>query len=183
MNGALPDSLRYTDGQYVFERMPGWDTTTAALAERRRFANALHAVHRPWFAIRVPRGVGVLTTIGRKSGSPRVTYVKAVRDGNRVYLAAITGRHTLWVKNIQADPRVRIRLTGGTYAGKARPIGPDDPMYEAARERFCGVVHPFDYVENMFHRKGLPSRRKIAELHRAWFEGGIPLVVELATGA
>lgn len=183
MNGPLPDSLRYTDGQYVFERMPGLDTTAAPLAQRRRFAGALHAIHRPWFAVRVPRGVGILTTVGRKSGSPRVTYVKAVRDGDRVYLVAITGRHTLWVKNIQANPHVWIRLTGGTYEGEARPMAPGDPVYEAAHERFCGVVHLFDYVENMFHRKGLPSRRKIVELHRAWFEGGTPLVVELTSRA
>ncbi|MBA0045842.1 nitroreductase family deazaflavin-dependent oxidoreductase [Mycobacteroides sp. LB1] len=159
--------------------MPGLDTTGGALAERRRFASVLHAVHRPWFAIRVPRGVGILTTIGRKSGSPRVTYIKAVRDGDRAYLVAITGQHTLWVKNIQANPAVRLRLTDGTYIGEARQIAPADPVYEAARERFCGVVHPFDYAENLFHRKGLPSRRKIIELHRAWFEGGTSLVVEL----
>ncbi|MBB4852986.1 hypothetical protein HNP40_000352 [Mycobacteroides chelonae] len=60
---------------------------------------------------------------------------------------------------------------------------PGDPVYEAACERFRGVVHPFDYVENMFHRKGLPSWRKIVELHRAWFEGGTPLVVELGSRA
>lgn len=183
MDGPLPESLRYTDGRYVFERRPGLDTTKAPLAERRRFAGALHALHRPWFAIRVPRGVGVLTTIGRKSGSPRVTYVKAVRDGNRAYLAAITGRHTLWVKNIQVNPSVSLRLTDGTHTGVARAIAPGDPVYEAAHERFCGVVHPFDYLENVFHRKGLPSRRKIVELHRAWFEGGTPLVVELDTRA
>lgn len=181
MNGPLPESLRYTDGRYVFERMPGLDTTAAPLSERRRFAGVLHAIHRPWFALRVPRGVGVLTTVGRRTGSPRVTYIKAVRDGRRVYLVAITGRHTLWVKNIQVNPRVRLRLTDGTYEGVARPIAPGDPAYGPARERFCGAVHPFDYLENLFHRKGLPSRRKIIELHRAWFEGGTPFVVQLDT--
>lgn len=179
MNDPIPDSLRYTDGRYVFERRPGMDTTGAPLAERRRFASALHAVHRPWFAIRVPRGVGVLTTVGRKSGLPRVTYVKAVRDGERAYLVAITGRHTLWVKNIQACPQVRLRLTDGTFTGIARQVAPGDLAYEAARTQFCGAVHPFDYAENLFHRKGLPSRRKVVELHGAWFEGGTPLVVEL----
>jgi hypothetical protein len=29
------------------------------------------------------------------------------------------------------------------------------------------------------HRKGRPTRAKIVELHRAWFEGGVPLVIEL----
>ncbi|OHT79830.1 hypothetical protein BKG69_10445 [Mycobacteroides chelonae] len=106
-----------------------------------------------------------------------------MRDGNRAYLAAITGRHTLWVKNIQVNPSVSLRLTDGTYTGAARVIAPGDPVYGAAHERFCGVVHPFDYLENVFHRKGLPSRRKIVELHRAWFEGGTPLVVELDTRA
>ncbi|WP_353615622.1 nitroreductase/quinone reductase family protein [Mycobacterium sp. D16R24] len=62
--------------------------------------------------------MGVLTTIGRRSGSPRITYVKAVRDGDRAYLAAITGRHTLWVKNIQAR---RTALRGGSADRTWRP--------------------------------------------------------------
>jgi hypothetical protein len=30
----------------------------------------------------------------------------------------------------------------------------------------------------MFHRKGLPSRTKIIELHTAWLEGGTVVIVD-----
>ncbi|MGH3953084.1 MAG: nitroreductase family deazaflavin-dependent oxidoreductase [Mycobacterium sp.] len=174
MNDPIPDSLRYTDGRYVFERRPGMDTTGAPPFRQRVACGASIMVRDPSAS-----GGGVLTTIGRKSGLPRVTYVKAVRDWDRAYLVAITGRHTLWAKNIQANPQVRLRLTDGTFTGIARQIAPGDSAYEAAHTQFCGAVHPFDYAENLFHRKGLPSRRKVVELHKAWFEGGTPLVVEL----
>jgi hypothetical protein len=45
---------------------------------------------------------------------------------------------------------------------------------------YCKTANPFDYAECAAHRRGRPTRSKIKELHRAWFGGGIPLVVELA---
>jgi hypothetical protein len=33
----------------------------------------------------------------------------------------------------------------------------------------------------MFHRKGLPTRTKIIELHTAWLEGGTPLIVDVVS--
>jgi hypothetical protein len=44
---------------------------------------------------------------------------------------------------------------------------------------FCGTVNLFDYAECLMHRRGLPTGSKIKELHHRWFEGGLPLVVEL----
>jgi hypothetical protein len=49
-----------------------------------------------------------------------------------------------------------------------------------AREAFCETVVLFDYAECETHLRGLPSRAKVKELHRYWFDTGIPLVVELA---
>jgi len=36
-----------------------------------------------------------------------------------------------------------------------------------------------DYGECALHLRGLPTRAKIEELHRYWFDTGIPLVVDL----
>lgn len=178
MEDELPSSLRYTDGQYRFERMPRLGLE-ASLRERRIFSRALHSLHRPFFAVRMPRGVAQLTTIGRKSGQRRKTYVRALRDGQKVYLVSIAGSHALWLKNLVARPRVMLRLTDGMHTGTARLLEPGEPDYEAAWEAFDTRVHVFDYFENAFHRKGRPSRRKILELHRAWFKGGTPVVVDV----
>lgn len=174
----VPASLEYSHGQYRFERMPRL-TLESSLRQRRIFSRSLHGLHRPFFAIHMPLGVCQLTTIGRKSGKPRKTYVRALRDGQQVYLVSIAGPNALWLKNLRSEPRVILRLTDGKQTGTARLLQVGEPDHEAAREAFLTRVYPFDYIENAFHRKGWPSRRKILELHMAWFEGGTPLVVDL----
>lgn len=172
----IPDALRYVDGQYTFEPFPRLGTVNSPRA-KRIVTNVLRAVHRPWFAVWLPTGVAELTTIGRKSGKPRRTYVRAYRDRNKAYLVAIGGEHTLWLKNIRANPQIRLRFRRSTVEGFARDPR-DDTEREAIRQAFCGKPHPFDYPENMFHRTGLPTRAKITELHQAWLDGGTALVVD-----
>jgi len=41
-------------------------------------------------------------------------------------------------------------------------------------------VHLIDYGECDLHLRGLPSRTKIKELHRYWFDTGIPIAIDLA---
>jgi hypothetical protein len=40
-------------------------------------------------------------------------------------------------------------------------------------------VKTSDYIECFLHWRGLPNRNKIQRLHEMWFEGGVPLVIEL----
>ncbi|MCM6772327.1 nitroreductase family deazaflavin-dependent oxidoreductase [Nocardia sp. CDC159] len=175
--GPIPDSLRYRDGDYTPERFRRRDQPPT-LRQIRRLTRPLRALHSVWFTVRLPHGVGVLTTTGRKSGKPRRTFVKAIREGDRAYLVSIRGERALWLKNIRADPVVSVRLRDGTFTGVVRDLR-DDSERRAAYLALCDRVHAFDYAENAFHRRGLPSRTKILELHRAWFEGGTPLVVDL----
>ena len=83
-----------------------------------------------------------------------------------------------WVWNIRSNPNVTLRIRGGTFAGAAREL--TDPVELAeARGAFCDAVSVFDYGECALHLRGLPTRAKIEELHRYWFDTGIPLVVDL----
>ena len=118
----------------------------------------------------------MLTTTGRKTGKTRRKCVRAIRRGDRVYICAI--RRSAWVWNIRANPRVRLRIRGGTFSGVAREVR-GTAEAEEAREAYCEAVNRFDYAECMMHRSGRPSRAKIKELHRTWFEQGVPIVVEL----
>ena len=173
---TVPESLRYRDGQYRLERLPRAGDVTSART-KRVLTRTLRAIHRPWFAVWMPTGVAALTTTGRKSGKPRTSFVRAYRDGDTAYLVSIGGENALWLKNIRADPHVTLRFRRRTLRGTAR-----NPRNDAERDAidaaFCARTLPFDYVENMFHRSGLPSRVKILELHKAWLEGGTPLVVD-----
>ncbi len=142
----------------------------------------LSAMMLPHFTVRPPMGFGVLTTTGRRTAKKRRKCVHVVRRGDRAYLVMIrphiTHKVSAWVLNIRADPNVSLRMRGGTFAGLARELD-DDRELQRARELYCGVVNPFDYVECAFHRGWRPTRSKIEELHRSWFDTGIPLVIEL----
>lgn len=63
-----------------------------------------------------------LQTTGRTSGRPRTIEIWFATDGDRIYLLA-GGRHRAhWVRNLVADPRVRLRMGGRTLEGNARVI-------------------------------------------------------------
>jgi deazaflavin-dependent oxidoreductase (nitroreductase family) len=172
----IPKSLRYGDGLYVLERFSRAGAVTS-VRDRRIVTRSLRALHWPWFAVWMPTGVAELTTIGRKSGRPRTTFVRAYRDADKAYLVSITGERALWLKNIRANPKVTLRFRRETLRGIARDSR-NDAERQAVNDAFCGSTHPFDYAENMFHRKGLPTRTKIIELHAAWLEGGTPVIVD-----
>src|SRR5436305_12294232 len=138
----------------------------------------LSASQLPWFTVLPPRGFGVLTTIGRRTGKPRRKCVRAIRDGNRAYVVSIGGGRAAWMKSGWSDPNVRLRIRGGSFAGVARELT-DPAAREKASRIYCGTVNPFDYVECTMHRAGRPTRSKIQELHRHWFENGRALVIDL----
>jgi deazaflavin-dependent oxidoreductase (nitroreductase family) len=139
----------------------------------------LSALELPFFTLFPPSGFGVITTTGRRTGKPRRKCIRAIRRANRVYIVAIGGEEAAWLKNVRAHPRVRMRIRGGTFSGVARELSNPAETQEAM-EAYCGTVNRSDYAECAVHRKGRPTHSKIKELHRAWFEGGIPLVVDLA---
>lgn len=148
----------------------------------------LSGLMRPGYtAGSVPAGHAVLTTTGRKSGEPRHKVVRAITRDDRVYIVQLRPpvvaidtplAVAAWVLNIRADPHVTLKLGRHTYAATIREI--EDPTELArAREIFCEPVHLVDYPECVIHLKGPPSARKIRDLHRYWFDTGIPLVAEL----
>ncbi len=57
--------------------------------------------------------VALLTTIGRKSGEPRVAPLLFLREGDRVVLVASQGgsdKHPMWYLNLKANPKVKVQI-------------------------------------------------------------------------
>jgi deazaflavin-dependent oxidoreductase (nitroreductase family) len=164
------------DGVHVLERKGN------PVLRFRSGARVLSALMLPFFTIRPPAGFGVLTTTGRRTGKTRRKCIHVIRRGDRAYIVMLRPvlkvKTSAWLLNIRAVPNVRLRIRGGTRTGRARELTEDDEL-RAAREAYCTAVNLFDYVECAFHRGGRPTRAKIEELHRAWFDTGIPLVIEL----
>lgn len=138
----------------------------------------LSALQLPFFMLLPPRGFGILTTTGRKSGKKRRKCVRAIRDGNEVYLVSLRGRYGAWFRNLQTEPRVRLRIRGGTFEGVAREIT-EPEEYEAGKAVYCGTVNPFDRLEYRAHRRGRPTPERIRDLHTHWFTVCVPVVIDL----
>ncbi|MEU0674841.1 nitroreductase/quinone reductase family protein [Streptomyces sp. NPDC006172] len=69
----------------------------------------------------------VLETTGRVSGQPRRTPVGGRRVGDSFWLVSEFGDRSQYVRNIQADPRVRLRLRGRWHTGTAHLLPDDEP--------------------------------------------------------
>jgi deazaflavin-dependent oxidoreductase (nitroreductase family) len=137
----------------------------------------LSKLQMPWFLAFPPRGFGVLTTVGRTSGRPRRTCVRAVRDGTNVYLVAIGGDRTSWLRNLRANRQVKLRIKGGAFEGVAREL--DDAEYDRARDLYSSYTGVFEYLESLAHMPGRPRRDRLAKMHQHWFDTGSRIVVEL----
>jgi deazaflavin-dependent oxidoreductase (nitroreductase family) len=97
------------------------------------------------FRIGVPDpGDALLETTGRRTGKPRLTPVCDGLEGGAFWLLAQRGRDADWVRNIEADPRVRVKLRSRRphtwRSGTARILVDDDPR---ERQRILGRGKPW----------------------------------------
>ena len=90
-----------------------------------------------------PLGLAILETRGRSSGKPRRVPVGNGRKGDAFWIIAEHGTRAEYVRNLQQDPRVRVRLRVGLryrwVPGFATVLPDDDPL---ARQRRIIRWHP-----------------------------------------
>src|SRR5215471_1077557 len=79
-----------------------------------------------------PKAFALLETTGRRSGLPRHTPVGNGLDGDTFWLVAAHGTQSDYVRNLQAEPRVRVKA-GGVWRSGTAVVLPDDDT--AARSR------------------------------------------------
>jgi deazaflavin-dependent oxidoreductase (nitroreductase family) len=91
----------------------------------------INPLDRLAFALRTPPpGDALLETTGRKTGRARVTPVCDGLDGNTFWIVAQRGHNADYVRNIEANPRVRVKgsLTDTDWrVGTAHVLDDDDP--------------------------------------------------------
>ena len=105
---------------------------TVRFIQRRLLNPVVRGVlERGW---RIP-GYALLETTGRSSGLLRRTPVGDGLDGDVFWIVAEHGRRAEYVRNIEADPRVRVLVRGGWRSGTAVPLPGDDPR---ERQRILG---------------------------------------------
>lgn len=69
----------------------------------------------------------LLETTGRKSGEPRRTPLGGRRVGDEFWFVSEFGDKSQYVRNIKANPAVRVRLNGRWHHGTAHLVPDDDP--------------------------------------------------------
>jgi deazaflavin-dependent oxidoreductase (nitroreductase family) len=73
-------------------------------------------------------GWALLETAGRKTGRRRVVPVGNGLRGDTFWIVTEHGYHADYVRNIQADPRVRVKAGGRWRTGTAHVLPDDDPF-------------------------------------------------------
>lgn len=84
----------------------------------------------------------LLETLGRRTGKVRRNVVLMHREGDTGWIIAEHGTHAGYVRNLQADPHVRVRLRRRWYPAHARILANDDA--EARLESFDQPRHAAD---------------------------------------
>ena len=71
------------------------------------------------------RSTALIETIGRRSGAPRVTPITNGLDGDVFWIVTEHGHKANYVRNIEADPRVRVNVGGSWRSGVAQIVDGD----------------------------------------------------------
>jgi deazaflavin-dependent oxidoreductase (nitroreductase family) len=80
----------------------------------------------------VDRDYCYLTTTGRVSGEPREIEIWFGLDSDTLYMLSGGGERSHWVRNLQREPRVQVRIGDVTLPGRARMVS-DAAEQERAR--------------------------------------------------
>ena len=100
---------------------------------KRRLASGtakyvVNPVVRGLFRLGLPApGTAILETTGRKSGQPRRNPVTNGLDDGIFWIVAEHGRRASYVRNIEANPHVRLCIGGRWRQGTALLVPDDDP--------------------------------------------------------
>jgi deazaflavin-dependent oxidoreductase (nitroreductase family) len=110
------------------------------------------------------RIVLLLTTLGRKSGLPRVTPLQFEEVDGCYYIASARGQESDWFKNIQANPNVHLQIREREFDAIAEPV--TDPGRIADFIELRLRRHPVMIRLIMTLFDGLPLRYTRADLEK-----------------
>lgn len=126
---------------------------------KRWFWRLIKAPPRIAYALGLGPAIGrlvlLLTTKGRRTGSPRVTPLQYEEIDGLFYVASATGSRADWFRNVRAEPRVEVRVKGRRFTGTAEIIIERGAIADFLELRLRR--HP-KMVGAMMRADGLPSR-------------------------
>jgi len=125
-------------------------------------------IHRFLYAIGLGPVIGwivlLLTTTGRKSGQPRITPLQYEQIDGAYYLGAARGLQADWVRNLQANPRVELRVGAKRINGLAEVVTDPKRMADFLEVRL--QRHPLMIGLIMQKAHGLPKHPSREQLEK-----------------
>jgi deazaflavin-dependent oxidoreductase (nitroreductase family) len=125
-------------------------------------------IHRWLYAVGLGPVIGkiilLLTTTGRKSGQPRVTPLQYEAINGEYYLGAARGLQADWVRNLQVNPQVEVRVGAKHFQGRAEIV--TDPVRMADFIEIRLQRHPLMLGLILQKAHGLSKHPSRAELER-----------------
>lgn len=82
-----------------------------------------------------------LTTAGRRTGRPHTIEIWFALRGTTAYLLAGGGRRSDWVRNLEKEPQVAVRIGDRRFSGRARIVA-DANEDELARDLLMTKYEP-----------------------------------------
>jgi deazaflavin-dependent oxidoreductase (nitroreductase family) len=123
-------------------------------------------IHRVLYAIGLGPVIGgfilLLTTTGRRSGLKRVTPLQYEKIGADYYLGAARGIKADWVRNIQANPQIEIRVGAKQIQGTAEVVTDPSRFADFIEIRLQRHPRMIGFIMEKAH--GLPKRPSRAQL-------------------
>jgi len=126
-------------------------------------------IHRLLYAAGLGPLVGIiillLTTTGRKSGLPRTTPLQYELIDGKYCLGAARGKSADWVRNIEANPRVQVRVKRLNFSGTARVSSDTNEIVDFIETRL--KHHPLMIgmiMEKAHNLPRKPSRQQLEAL-------------------
>ena len=103
----------------------------------------------------IGRRVLLLTTTGRKSGTPRVTPLQYDEIDEIFYVGSARGDKSDWYRNILADPQVEVRVKSHHFTGLAEAIADVERVADFLEIRLAR--NPI-MMGNLFQIMGFPRK-------------------------
>jgi len=97
-----------------------------------------------------------LTTRGRRTDIPRTIEIWFGLSGDTLYLLSGGRERSNWVRNLQRDPSVTVRISTVTYAGRARLVEPDTGEDALARRLLLVKYSPGESDLSEWGKTALP---------------------------
>lgn len=125
-------------------------------------------LHRVLYAIGLGPVIGkiilLLTTSGRKTGLKRITPLQYEEIDGKFYLGSARGLKADWVRNIQANPHVGVRVKSANFQGYAEVV--TDPVLFADFVEVRLQRHPRIVGAIMQKAHGLPKQPSREQLEK-----------------